>query len=159
MAATDPKRPVKKTIVYCLTHLRNLEMKTKSYSVLAGTTIALHVVWFLLPQVEWRWLSEDELVILSYSGFGSSIPVAAWLSWSFFAATLMVLATCLIAGPKARHLLLAYFIGTLVVFVPFGGIVSETGFSMALRDTSNLLIGAMIAIAYTTTVGVESKTD
>ena len=132
-------------------------MKTKLFTVLTGAAIALHIVWFLLPQVEWKWLSEDELVILSYSGFGSLIPVEPWLSWSFFAATLIVLTACLIAGTKVRHLLLAYFVGTLIVFVPFGGIVSETGYSMAMRDISNLIIGAMIAIAYTTVVGFDSK--
>ena len=124
-------------------------MKSKSLTVLAGAAIAIQIVWFLLPQVEWRWLSEDELVILSYAAFGSKIDVQPWLSWSFFAASIAILAAFLISGTRLRHLLLIYFVGSLFVFVPFGGIVAETGLSMTLRDLNNLVIGAVLAIAYT----------
>ena len=126
-------------------------MKSKSLVVLAGIAVAIQIIWFLLPQAEWRWLSEDELVILSYAAFGSTIDVQPWLSWFFFGVSIAVLIAVLVSGAKMRHLLLVFWIGSLFIFVPFGGIVAETGFSMTLRDLSNIVVGAMLAIAYTTT--------
>ena len=123
-------------------------MKSKLLFWLTVVAIVVHLIWYLLPQFEWRWLSEDQLVILSYSGFGSRLNVQPWLSWSVVGVSMSVLVVFLFLGSRVRHLLLLYWIGSLFVLVPLGGIVAETGFSMVLRDLGHIVVGAMIAIAY-----------
>ena len=125
-------------------------MRSKPLVVLTSFAIAIQIAWFLLPQLEWRWLSEDELVILSYGAFGSLIDVQPWFSWSFIVVSISVLVAFLVGGTKLRHLLLIFWLGSVFSLVSFGGIVSETGLTMTLRDLSNLIVGAMLAIAYTT---------
>ncbi|MGB5412416.1 MAG: hypothetical protein WBN09_12855 [Woeseiaceae bacterium] len=35
--------------------------------ILAAVSAATFMCWFLLPQFEYQWLTEDELVILAYA--------------------------------------------------------------------------------------------
>lgn len=116
--------------------------------VLTTTAIALQVLWYLLPGIEIDWLNEDELVILQYGAFGSIINIPEWSYWAFLAANLVVLGLVLVWGRRFRHMLLGFFLLSVLVFVPSGGMVIETGISMTLRDLSNLAIGGIIAMLY-----------
>jgi hypothetical protein len=104
-----------------------------------------------LPQVEYRWLSEDELVVIGYAGLGSSLGIETWMSWVNLALTILVFCGLLIFGRKWRVIFLAYFALSSLLFVPFAGLNIETGVSMAMRDVLNLLIGAIIAVAFLST--------
>ena len=124
-------------------------MSKKLLVILTSMAILVHIGWALLPQVEWRWQSEEELVILSYGAYGANLHFQPWVSWVYVVVSTIILGVFLIGGARMRHRLLAFWLASLVVFVSFGGIVSESGLSMTFRDFQNLLIGAMLAIAYT----------
>jgi hypothetical protein len=112
------------------------------------TALVLQLAWFLLPQIEYKWLSEDAIVIISYAGFGSFLGIETWMSWVSLAITLAVLSGMFIFGPKWRILFLVYFTLSILVIVPFAGLNVETGLSMAIRDLLNITIGAIIVLAF-----------
>jgi len=119
-------------------------MKTTTKLVLA--ILVAQLIWYFLPQIEWRWMSEDALVLTSYSGFESRVDFAVWLSWGLLAATLIITAGLIFFGAKWRYLFLGYIALTQFVYVPLSGMNIETGLSMAFRDLLSILFGALIAI-------------
>ncbi|MDJ0710062.1 MAG: hypothetical protein QNJ14_06720 [Woeseiaceae bacterium] len=110
--------------------------------------IALQVLWYVLPGFEIDFLTEDELIILQYGAYGSIVDLPEWSYWAFLVTTLLVLVLTFALGRKMRHILLGFFLLSILVFVPTGGMVIETGLSMLLRDLGNLAIGAVITMAY-----------
>lgn len=117
-----------------------------TFKRLVVSALVLYVAWYLLPQIEWQWMSEDALVIISYSGFESSLNLSNWMHWAFFAAMIVITGGLLFFGSRWRVLFVLYVVATTVVIVPLAGINVETGLSTALRDIGNLLFGALIAL-------------
>ena len=120
----------------------------KTIVTLVIATLLVQVVWFVLPQFEYRWLSEDAIVLLSYAGLESSLGLEAWMSWAFLVATIIITAGLLFFGAKWRLLFVAYITFGVLVMVPLSGMNVETGLSMALRDVLNMLVGALIVIIF-----------
>lgn len=112
-------------------------------------TLALYIAWYLLPQVEWRWMSEDAIVLTSYAGLESSLNPAGWMHWTLFGVMIVVLCGLLFFGFKWRLLFAAYILLSTIIIVPIAGMNVETGLSMALRDLSNMLFGALLVIIFT----------
>jgi len=123
-------------------------MKNTKLKIVVSIAIFVQLVWFFLPQVEYRWMTEDALVVISYSGFESKLDVAAWVSWASLAATALVLISLFYFGTAARYWALAYMVASAILVVPFTGLTVETGLSMTLRDTLNMLVGAAIALSF-----------
>jgi hypothetical protein len=116
------------------------------YTVYAA--VVLQLIWFLLPQVEYRWMSDDAIVIMSYAGFESSYDISAVFSWLNLAITVVILLGVLYFPYWWRYLLAIYFVVNILVVVPFAGMVVETGLSMAIRDLLNIAIGLTIAFCF-----------
>lgn len=93
-------------------------------------------------------LTEDELTILQYGAYGSQIDLPEWSYWTFLGLTILVLGLTLALGNRMRHVLFGFFLLSILVFVPSGGIVIETGLSMTIRDLGNVAIGGIVALAY-----------
>jgi hypothetical protein len=117
-----------------------------SFKSLVIASLLTYSAWFLLPQIEWRWMSEDALVIGSYAGFGSAIELADWMSWPFLAATIMINGGLLFFGAKWRMLFICYTLISTIVLVPILGMAVESGLSIALRDINSIILGVLIAI-------------
>jgi hypothetical protein len=120
----------------------------KVLRILILAAIVTQLLWFLWPQLEYRWLSEDELVVMSYAGLGSSLGIETWMSWANLALTILVFCGLFVFGRKWRVIFLAYFALSSLLLVPFAGLNIETGVSTAMRDVLNLLVGAVIAVAF-----------
>jgi len=120
----------------------------KTLRPLVITTLVLYVVWSLLPQIEWRWLSEDAIVVSSYAGLESVLALEVWMSWVLFGITVAVIAGMLVFGFKWRLPFLCFFAFTILVIAPVSGMNVETGISIALRDATNILIGAIVALSF-----------
>lgn len=109
-------------------------------------TFAVYVIWYLLPQVEWRWMSEDAIVLVSYSGLESVLGLEIWHSWVMFGITLLIFIGTWLFGGVWRYVFIGYFALQFLVLTPLTGMVAETAFSIALRDISNVLLGITIAM-------------
>jgi hypothetical protein len=131
-------------------------MQRKALTILIVVAIVTQLAWFLLPQIEWNWLSEDELVILYYGGFGGRIELQSWMSWAYLAVDVGLLIALLVVGVRMRHALALFFASSILVLVTFGGIVAETGLSMMLRDINSFVMGAILAVAYLSAPSVEA---
>ena len=117
-----------------------------SFKSLVIASLLTYSAWFLLPQIEWRWMSEDALVIVSYAGFGSSVDLAEWMSWLFFALTIVITGGLLFFSAKWRILFVAYTLINAIALLPFLGMTIETGLSVAMRDINSIILGGLIAI-------------
>jgi hypothetical protein len=120
----------------------------KTLRPLVITTLVLYVVWSLLPQIEWRWLSEDAIVVSSYAGLESVLGLEVWMSWVLFGITVAVIAGMVVFGIKWRLPFLCFFAFAILVIAPLSGMNVETGISIALRDATNILIGAIVALSF-----------
>lgn len=121
--------------------------------------LAVQVVWFLLPQVEWRWLSDDAIVLASYSGLDSQLDFGVWLSWGMLAATLIIAGGLVFFGTRWRYLFILYVALTQLVYVPLSGVNVETALSMTLRDLLNILLGALVALIVFEDFGAARSTE
>jgi hypothetical protein len=91
-------------------------------------------------------MSEDAIVLVSYSGLESILGLEIWQAWVMFGFTLLIFfGTCLIGG-LWRYVFVGYFALQLLVLTPLAGMVAETALSIALRDVSNVLIGITSAL-------------
>ena len=109
-------------------------------------TFVVYVIWYLLPQVEWRWMSEDAIVLVSYSGLESIFGLEIWQAWVMFGITSLIFIGTWLFGGVWRYIFAAYFALQFLVLTPLVGMVAETAFSIALRDVSNALIGVTMAL-------------
>jgi hypothetical protein len=141
MTACDPKQT--------LVNWRSFYSGTKkmdSFKSLVVASLLTYSAWFLIPQIEWRWMSEDALVIASYAGFGASVDMADWMSWLFFALTILINGGLLFFGANWRILFVCYTLLNTLVLLPFLGMTIETGLSVALRDINSIILGGLIVI-------------
>ena len=104
----------------------------------------VYIAWYLLPHVEWRWMSEDALVVISYSGLESKLGLGIPEAWAMFGVTLVVFIGTFAFGAKWKFVFAGYFLLQILVLAPLAGIVVESGLSIALRDLSSVLIGAVV---------------
>jgi hypothetical protein len=111
-------------------------------------TLFVYVIWYLLPQVEWRWMTEDAIVLVSYSGLESILELDIWQVWVMFGFTLLIFIGAWLFGGNWRYAFVGYFALQFLVLTPLAGMVAETALSIALRDASNVLIGITSAILF-----------
>jgi len=91
-------------------------------------------------------MSEDAIVLVSYSGLESILGLEIWLSWVMFGFTLLVFIGTWLFGGVWRYVFVGYFALQFLVLTPLAGMVAETALSIALRDVSNMLIGITSAL-------------
>lgn len=119
---------------------------SKPLRALLGIGLCVYLAWFLLPLIDYRWLSEDKLVILGYSTYGSSLEALPWISWVFFFVTVSVFLISFAKPVFCRYILPIYVTVSMLFFLAFGGINVETAVSIFIRDLFNIVIGALLAI-------------
>ena len=113
------------------------------------SAMLLQLTWFFLPQVEYRWMSEEMIVLTEYSGFGALIDFPVWFYWTNLAVTLVVLALILLFGYRVRYIALACFVLSILGYVPVAGMNVESGLSMTFRDFLGLIQGAVLVLLFT----------
>lgn len=128
--------------------IRSSNLKISRIGTLVLIAILLQLAWYLLPQLEYRWMSEDAIVLTSYAGLDSQLGLSPWMSWAILAITLSVLFGLFFFESRARYVALLYFALSIILITPLAGMNVETGLSIALRDLSNLVIGAAIALSF-----------
>ena len=109
-------------------------------------TLVVYVIWYLLPQLEWRWMSEDAIVLVSYSGLESILGLEIWQAWVMFGFTLLIFIGTWLFGGVWRYVFVGYFALQICVLTPLAGMVAETALSIALRDLNHGLIGVTSAL-------------
>jgi len=118
--------------------------------IIVSTT--LYVVYWFLPFFDWRWYSPEVLELRSVSGFDAKIVLPSLVDYLLLAAWLLAAIGMYFFKAPARSLFLwLYIVMTLVD--PFRGTSVFTGVDLLLFSLSTLMDGAILAIAYLTSVG------
>ena len=94
-------------------------------------------------------MSEETIVLTEYSGFGALIDFPVWFYWANLAVTIVVLALILLYGYRVRYIALAYFVLSILGYVPVAGMNVESGLSMSFRDLLGLIQGAVLVLLFT----------
>lgn len=115
---------------------------------LVWLALSLNLAWFFLPQIEYRWMTEDSIVLSQYSGLDAIFAFPAWLYWVILSINVLVYLLILILGRGVRFLVLAYFVIGTVFYVPVAGMNIETGLSMAIRDLVGICDGAILIMLF-----------
>ena len=111
----------------------------------------LYVVYLLLPFVPANWYSDSTLELLSFSGSDAILDIPVPIYHAISLAWLLTAVGMYFYIPIAR----SAFVWLYVITVPIdivGGVVVTPGLDMAILSLSTLLDGAIIAIAYLTSV-------
>lgn len=122
-------------------------IRIRTFQILVIAATACYVVWFLLPYWPF-YLTETEQRMVDVSGYGAVLPVEHPLYYSAWFALWMIAAFGLILLKNwARHLFLTLSVlGSALA--PFSGFVIQAPLDGLFANTSALLDGAILAIAY-----------
>ena len=111
----------------------------------------IQAIWFFLPYIDYRWMTNDQLMILSYGAFGASVEFSLLTYWLYMLLFFASLLAVYLLGRRARYYFAGVVVSGVLLFVGYGGMVIEVGYSMVLRDFSNILIGGVIVLSFTQT--------
>jgi hypothetical protein len=106
----------------------------------------LYVMFWFFPWA-YGWLSSDMQGVLAFGGAGARFDLQEWFYWSMFAATLI----SYIGMAAFRKVFRAAFLGLTVfglVVSPVYGVSVITGIEVCMIDTSTLLAGVVLGMAY-----------
>jgi magnesium-transporting ATPase (P-type) len=116
----------------------------------------LFVVYMVKPYVDTSFHDEETLKILSLNGYGAVISLSAWTDWIFLGIWFVLAVGMYLFNPIAR---LVYLL-MVVIFTllgPFFGIYVGTGTELALFQAIAYLDGAILTMAYLTSLSKKFK--
>jgi hypothetical protein len=123
----------------------------KLFRILVIASISLYLVEVILPFVDYLWLTQEELDLMSWTGYGGAIKSSYTLYWVMSGVWVGLFVGLFFFISVARKLFIAYLI-LILVLTPFFGYSVQAPFAGALNTITNILDGAIIAIAYLTSV-------
>ncbi len=123
----------------------------ETFRALVVISTLIYLVYWFLPFVDWRWYSLDVLELRELSGIGAQLLLPLAVEYILFAAWILAAVGMYFFKAIARSAFLwLYIVSTLME--PFLGVVVLTGLDSVLSSLSTVLDGAIIAIAYLTSV-------
>ena len=115
------------------------------------TNIILYTALIILPYIDSAWLSEKELDVLSYAGHGAYYTFPSFILWGIFVVWVLSMLGLFYFYEPARQVFLWWLI--LTSFITIGsGLDTRTALQAFLANVSTLLDGAIITMAYLTSV-------
>lgn len=121
-------------------------------------SMVTYTVWYVLPYIEVRFQSADTVDLLSFSGYNAKVRVESWVfnvSHLVFLAASVLMYFFIAIG---RSVFLWFYLFWLVLRV-FMGVDIQTGLSGTLGSIIGLLDGAIIYMAYFSSVERYFGTD
>jgi hypothetical protein len=123
----------------------------ETFRGLVVVSTALYLVFWFLPFIDWRWYSPEVLELRGMSGFDAKLVWPIFVDYLLLAAWLLAAIGMYFFRASARSLFLWLYIITTLVD-PFRGTSVFTGVDVMLFSLSTVMDGAVIAIAYLTSV-------
>lgn len=129
---------------------------SKLFDSLILVSLALTVLFWVAPLFDESWLSVEAIDLLGANGWGAFIPNPGFLYWPFLAYWVVVSIGLLKRINAFRTI---YFSGLVVLGVAsFGlGFMVLSPVEAGLYNLINLLDGAIVTLAYFTSVSNEFK--
>lgn len=118
--------------------------------IIASSTI-LFIILCFLPYFDYFWLSDEELQILSYDGWGSELPNNLFFIWGLFLTWISISIGLFFFVPIARTAFLILLVFS-VILTFFWGIRIHTPLSVLLSGIISMSDGAILIMLYFTSV-------
>ena len=111
-------------------------------------------IWVTIPYIEKYWLSEQALDLVSANGWGGLVTTPSILYWPILVYWVAVSVGLLLRRKSARTI---YFAGIIIFSIVdlVSGFVVLMPVEAGLVEITSLLDGAIVAIAYFTSVSRE----
>ncbi len=127
---------------------------TTAFRYLVSISAILYVVFWIFPYLDYKWLNEDELTILSANYYGSIIPLNDFVDWGLFVAWIILYIGLWFYIRAARTAFLIFAAITSVANF-FWGFSVMTSYEFAIQNVLAMAEGAMLVMAYFTSVRSE----
>ena len=127
-------------------------IKLFRYIVVISTI--LMVVYWMLPFVDYLWLTGEELKLARYDGWGASIPNHPLIYWGVFTIWLAISVGLFFLVPIARPAFLIMQVATIVASLFWGFMVLPT-VSATVGNIVAVSDGVLLAMLFLTSVGKE----
>jgi len=118
---------------------------------LIGVDIVFYASLILLPLVDHAWLTQKELDVLSYVGYGArfDMPMLVWRGFTIIWFPIMV--GMIVRWYWARVGLLLWLTASIGLTI-FGGLVTKSALGAALSHAGYVVDGAIVAMAFFSSV-------
>ena len=117
-------------------------------------SLMLTVIYWLLPYIEHRWMSQSELMIMSYSGFSSKVQLPNWFYWSLGAVWCLINIGLIYRKRFCRKLFVIMMIIAFIM-VLFDGYGVEPPWSLFIGNVLGFLDGMILVMIYLTSAANE----
>ena len=125
--------------------------RTKLFRRLVVISTILFVILWMMPYVDYNWLSKDEARLANSDGYGSYIPKTPVIYLANFIVWLMLSVGLFFYMPIARTGFLVCIVVSLVADF-FWGFKVYAPYEVALSGIVTLSDGAILVMAYLTSV-------
>ncbi len=123
--------------------------------ILIFSTVLSIALW-MLPYVDYMWLSSEVYQILDYNGYGSVLPHSPLVYWFIFISWLCVSVGLFFFNKAARTGFIILSI-TSIVASPFWGVLVMTPAEVTLFSIVAMSDGAIITMIYLSSIAKEFK--
>ena len=124
------------------------------FRYLVVISAALTILFWGMPYIDYMWFSIEQIHLLDQSGLGTVIPVSDVLYWGILFIWLVLSVGLFFYNPLARTGFIVFYILSFV-FGLLGGIQVVTPYESAIASLIGLADGAIITLAYLTSVGAK----
>jgi hypothetical protein len=123
----------------------------KTFRYVVVLSMVLFVLYWILPFIDYLWLTEEQLEFARYDTWGASIPNHPLIYWGVFTIWLVISAGLFFFVPIARA---AFVIMQVISFVAtfFWGFLVVPPVSAAIGSMAGLIDGVIIAMLFLTSV-------
>ncbi len=128
----------------------------KIFRILILASISIYLFALFLPYIDYSYLDQKEIDVLTWHNYGSIIPVPNWFAWVMFCLTLL-LSIGLYFYINFARLVYVWMVVLMILISPFMGLSTNTGLQVLFAQLLNVLDGAILAIAYLTNVSERFK--
>ncbi len=108
--------------------------------------------WYLFTP----YLSEDVLAVLTWTGYGAIIQLPPFVSWALVLFWLLIAIGMYFFNSTARLLYLVFTI-FFILTTPLYGLFVSTAYDLVFLEITNFLDGAILAMAYLSSISAKFK--
>ena len=127
--------------------------------LLGSAVVTTFLVWFFFPLLDAKIMTEDELSIVAYHGFGALLAPSAPVAYLYLAAYLISVLLSVAFDRGAYWAFVAVLLYGILISSPMSGLTIESGVSVSIRDLNSILSGAFVVCCLLIGVSVNHKRD
>ena len=123
----------------------------KTFRSLIIISVLIYIIFYILPSVDFLWLSQDELDLLKHRGEKALLPLPMFVINTLYSLWLFNSIGLFFYFPLSRKIFVILLILSIVL-LPFSGYVAYSPLEKLLTTITNTIEGALLIIMYFTSL-------